>query len=246
MGKCGLKGYDNLAENVLSSKQLLAKDPEMLCFLLSQWGIYCTRPKETAIQALEGLKAAKCAISERIANQLMQLYVRIEDPKALQFFRHVVDDLHLFKPIWCDQIVLWADRCRYSLSHDAQAYIAAKLKLKGIQGPSSSAAEGIRPQLALLFHDVEFGRRPDSPEPKILDPRVHWLRRPAYASKPLKVPREKCRVVGVPLVGARQLPSSGEHDKASLPRDDAMLVYMLRLLRAEQEMRRCMSSFPAP
>jgi hypothetical protein len=123
-------------------------------------------------------------LSERCANQVLQLLHRIEHADYARWYR-LARSLGYFRRQWVEMLVLWADRRRYALRREEREYVLEQFRAAG------ASQAGLRPMLALLRFDAEhqpleqFKQSgggvvvPEHVAPTVLDPRVHFLRRGA-------------------------------------------------------------------
>ncbi|RNF05464.1 uncharacterized protein Tco025E_07776 [Trypanosoma conorhini] len=140
-------------------------------------------PATGAEEVLRRMTEKGVPLTTRIISRLIKIYLRIESPKLLPLYQHATQELGTFKLSWLDELLLWADRRRYNLSHEERKYILDEVqRVHGTKGMRGDLG-GLRTQYALLKYDYEHTplevfastSHPPEAEPTILDSRVHFL-----------------------------------------------------------------------
>lgn len=200
LSKCQLKNFE--AEYLIPTQEagMLHCSREFYFCCLLQDAHNSVNPAERAAGILSRLEEEGVSLGVPIVSRLLKLYLRCESPLLLPTYQQAVREHGLAKRAWLDELIVWADRRRYSLSQEERAFILAEVE-KAERGQSRvSGADsgsdhgkgggaditwmgGLRTQLALLEHDYKVEPReyffkhgqPPSTEPTVMDSRMYFL-----------------------------------------------------------------------
>lgn len=193
LAKCGVADFRERLESCIAAG--LAEDaPEGVCFLLLQHAMHTTDPA-SAYRAVEAEVEALSPMTERVYNQILQLQLRVDDPRLLATYRRAVYTSGFMRQPWLELLVTWADRRRYAITDEERDFVLAEVrKHRGTTDATSDGLGGMRPMVALLQHDQSaqpLRRFRDAKvitdPPPLVDPRVHFLLRRQQRS--VAVPR---------------------------------------------------------
>ncbi|PBJ69881.1 hypothetical protein TcG_05508 [Trypanosoma cruzi] len=183
LSKCQVPRFEEEYLQPCHDQQLMHCTNEFYFCALLQHAHNSMDPANGAEEVLRRMKEKGTPLTTRIISRLMKIYLRIESPKLLELYQHATQQLGTFRPSWLDELLLWADRRRYELTHGERKYILDEVQrvhgIKGMQGDLG----GLRTQYALLKYDYEYSplevfastSYPPETEPTILDSRVHFL-----------------------------------------------------------------------
>jgi hypothetical protein len=186
-GKCGDRTFMTRLEYCLEHG-IIEQSSEGWVYLVLQHAVYAVDPASAAEPALQRLRRGDPAPSERIYNQLFQLYLRLDSPEFLRTYLEATA-AGFFKTPWLELLITWADRRRYELDDADRDAVLRAVKDRPLPQSSAGAGDaadgvaGVRPMHALLQHDsANQGRKlfreagVVADPPRLMDPRVHFLR----------------------------------------------------------------------
>ncbi|KAG8340789.1 hypothetical protein ERJ75_001426700 [Trypanosoma vivax] len=183
LSKCQLPRFEE-EYLVPCREQLLTHSSEEFfhCALL-QHAHNSTNPEAGTEQTLKGIREGRITPTTRIVSRLMKIYLRTESPDLLGLYKEAKQKFGLFKLSWLDELLLWADRRRYTLTSEERKYILDEVqRVYGARAVEGDLG-GLRTQLALLRYDYEHtprelflttARLPEV-EPTTMDSRAHFL-----------------------------------------------------------------------
>ncbi|KAG5493851.1 hypothetical protein JKF63_01683 [Porcisia hertigi] len=187
LSKCQLSRYEQDYLQPAREAQLLQCTDEFYYSCLLQEAHNSMCPAQRAAEVLARMEEAKVPLTTPIVSRLLKLYLRVEAPEFITVYRHAVDDLRLPpRPVWADQLLLWADRRRYLLSADDREYVVQQLlrsRRVATVADLQPLLGGLRTHFALLYYDhthaarkqfLSDGSVPEVP-PTVTDSRAHFL-----------------------------------------------------------------------
>ena len=121
-----------------------------------------------------------------MASLCFKILLRAESEEFLTFYKRVVDTFGLFKRVWVEELILWADRRRYFITTDERQYIMDEARrhfgVTDVRSEDLGGLEKLRTHLATIYHDLSHspldGFKENgwiSPDPIVMDSRVHFL-----------------------------------------------------------------------
>ena len=185
IGKCGVVDFMARLETCVE-RGIIEDSAEARCYLVLQYANYAVDPKAAASPAVDAIRTGAVAPTERIYNQLFQLYLRIDSDEMVSGIAAAAS-AGFRRTQWAELLLTWADRRRYELTPKIRQEILEIVRGYGIRDVSDHLPS-CRPMLALLQHDEttsarqvlqQEGRVVDPP--RLMDPRVHFLRTRRHA-----------------------------------------------------------------
>ena len=188
LSKCSVADFKPTYLDVCIERGLVNNDPETHTYLIIQNAMGSVNPMAAisplVSSALEDESFAQ-SLSVRVASLLFKVLLRSESEEFLPLYKRLVE-CGLFKQVWVEELILWADRRRYFLSQSDRNYIVSEIKRHYRIGDLKSAnlhgLEKLRTHVAGIHHDAQFNplerfrnEQWISPEPTVLDSRVHFI-----------------------------------------------------------------------
>eukprot|EP00758_Cryptobia_borreli_P019952 Tbor_TRINITY_DN92_c0_g1::TRINITY_DN92_c0_g1_i1::g.15153::m.15153 len=188
ISKCHTPDFEQLYLQVSLARGLISNDQEIISYLILLNGLTSVDPLSSAHKVLKSMQESGTSISVRVSSLIFKILLRCESPEFLAFYKKVVDEFGLFKSIWVEELILWADRRRYFLSKSDRKYILDEAKrnfgVSDVKSDNLGGLEKLRTHLAGIQHDylhdplagfLKDGKGWISPEPSFMDSRMHFL-----------------------------------------------------------------------
>lgn len=184
MAKCYCpRLLEDVIQPCLDSK-VLVLPTETVAYIMTQNAMYAPNAAELVPEIRWWMRTNQVDMSTRIASLMFKILLRLESDDMLPFYKEVLALCTnrttnktpsvevkqsqkagvVFKSIWLEQLILCADRRRYTLSQDDRAYIVGEIER--VYGKftidrqtgtfSTTALEGLRTQVGILVNDLEF------------------------------------------------------------------------------------------
>lgn len=196
LSKCQLRHFEKDYLAPARQEGILRCGDEFYFGCLLQDAHNSMNPLEKASDIRQRMESRGVPYTTMLVSRFLKLYLRMESPEFLPMYTHAVHTLGLFRASWLSELLLWADRRRYSLSQKDREFIMQEARR--VSGdPASTLTTSqvteemgqVRSHYALLAYDYEvqpcehFQRNgtPPTTAPSTLDSRVHFLLKRPYS-----------------------------------------------------------------